>query len=163
MANINQKFGTSNQSITISLLSLANGTSRASTAVDNSTDLFADALVSINIKSGASGTASTGYVTVYAYGTVDGGTNYTENATNGTGLDAAITLTSPTNLKVVGIINVVANATTYRAGPFSIAQVFGGSLPQKWGIVITNSTGGALDSTEANHLKIYQGIYNQVN
>lgn len=158
MSDIKQKYGTSNQTITLTLASLANGSSRASTAVDNTTNLFLDALVSLNIKSGASGTAATGYVAVYAYGTSDGGSNYTEGAT---GSDAALTLTSPTNLKLIGLINVVANATTYKAGPFSVAQAFGGQLPDHWGIVVTNSTGGALDSTEGSHLKIYQGVLAQ--
>lgn len=158
MADIKQKYGTSNQAITCTLASLANNAARASTYVDNATNLFMDALVSINIKTGASGTVSTGYVNVYAYGTSDGGTNYTENAT---GSDAAITLVSPTNLKLIGIINCVANATTYKSGPFSVAQAFGGQLPERWGIVIENKTGGAFDSTEGNHIKVYQGVLAQ--
>jgi hypothetical protein len=157
-ADIKAKYGTSNQTITLTLASLANSSSRASTVVDNSSNLFLDALVSLNIKTGASGTASTGYVSVYAYGTSDGGTNYTEGAT---GSDAAITLVSPTNLVLIGLINCVANATTYKSGPMSVARAFGGVLPEKWGLVVTNSTGGALDSTESNHLKIYQGVLAQ--
>lgn len=158
MADIKQKYGTSNQSITLTLASLANGSSRASTAVDNTTNLFLDALVFLNIKSASASTSSTGYCAVYAYGTSDGGTNYTEGAT---GTDAALTLVSPTNLKMLGIINVVANSTTYKAGPFSVAQAFGGQLPDHWGIVVTNSTGAALDATEGSHLKVYQGVLAQ--
>lgn len=159
MSTIKALYGTNNQAITVTLASLTTGSSRASTVVDNTSNLFMDALVFLNIKSGASGTTSTGYVTIYAYGTSNGGTNYTEGAS---GTDAALTLTSPTNLKLVGIINVVASATTYSAGPFSIASAFGGQLPDKWGIVVQNNTGGSLDSTEGNHLKIYQGIQAQV-
>lgn len=159
MADIKNKYGTSNQTLTITLASLANAASRASTAVDNSSTLYQDALVSLSIKTGASGTAATGSVVVYAYGTVDGGTNYTEGAT---GSDAALTLVSPTNLRMVGLISTPANATTYKAGPFSIAQAFGGVLPERWGIVVQNSTGAALDSTEGSHLKVWQGVLSQV-
>jgi hypothetical protein len=157
-SNIQSKFGTSGQTITVTCASLANGSARASTAVDNTTTLYLDALVSINIKTGATGTATTGYINVYAYGTADGGTNYTEGAT---GTDAALTLVSPTNLKLIGIVNAVANATTYKSGPFSVAAAFGGTMPDHWGIVVQNNTGGALDATEGSHLKVYQGVYAQ--
>lgn len=158
MADIKSKYGTSNQAIAVTLASLANGTARASTVIDNTVNLFLDALVSLSIKTGAAGVTSTSYVSVYAYATVDGGTNYTEGAT---GIDAALTMVSPTNLKLVGTINAVANATTYKAGPFSVAQAFGGVLPERWGIVVQNSTGGALDAVEGSHLKVYQGVLAQ--
>jgi hypothetical protein len=157
MADIKSKYGASNQAIIVTLASLANASARASTAIDNTTNLFLDALVSINIKSGASGTSASGTVNVYAYGSADGGSNYTENAS---GTDAAITLTSPTNLRLIGLINTTANATTYKA-TFSVANAFCGILPDHWGIVVLNSSGGALDSTEGNHLKVYQGILAQ--
>ena len=90
---------------------------------------------------------------LYAYGTVDGGTTYTEGAT---GSDAAITLTSPTNARIIGIINIVANSTTYTGGPFSVAAAFGGTLPQKWGIIVLNSSGGTFDASTAS--VEYQGV-----
>lgn len=151
-------YGTSNQSITITLTSLASAAARASTAVDNSTNLFEDALVFCkSIKTGASGTAATGYVNVYAYGSCDGGSTYTEGAT---GTDAAITLTVPPNARLIGTINTVTNADTYSAGPFSVAAAFGGTLPQHWGIIISNQSGHALDTT-AGGTVFYQGVQHQ--
>lgn len=158
MADIKSKYGSSGQAITITLASLANNGARQSDVVDNTSNLFLDALVFLVIKSGASGTAATGYVNLYAYGSVDNGTNYSDGAS---GSDAAITPTSPPNLRLIGVVNVVANATTYRAGGFSVAAAFGGVLPQKWGIVVENKTGGTLDSTEGNHAKLYQGVFAQ--
>lgn len=157
-ADVKSKYGISNQAIVCLVAALANGSTRASTAVDNTVNLFLDALVSINIKTGAAGTSTTGSVAIYAYGTSDGGANYTEGVT---GTDAAFTMVSTTNLKLIGVVNAVANAVTYKAGPFSVAQAFGGALPDHWGIVITNNTGGALDAVEGSHLKIYQGVYAQ--
>lgn len=155
--NIQNKYGSNNQAITCTLASLANNGQRSALAIDFTATLFIDALVQIQIKSGASGVSATGYVNVYAYGTVDGGTTYGEGA----GTDAAITLTSPPNVRLIGVLNVVANATTYKSNPMSMAQAFGGVLPDHGGIIIENKTGAALDGTEGNHLKLYQGVYAQ--
>lgn len=137
------------------MTSLANDAARASTVVDNSSNLFLDALVSGKTKSGSSGVSSAGTLNIYAYATVDGGSNYTEGAT---GTDAAITLTNPPNLKLVGIVNVVANSTAYKFGPFSVAAAFGGTLPEKWGLVVENKTGAALTATAGDHAAVYQGV-----
>ena len=101
MGNLNEQFGSSGVAITCSLASLTNTSARASTVVDNTSNEFFDALVSLQVKSGASATTTTGHVDVYAYATVDGGTTYTEAAT---GSDAGITLTVPTNARPVGSI-----------------------------------------------------------
>jgi hypothetical protein len=154
MSTVKTLYGSSGQAITLSLASLANGASRASGVVSNTTNKFLDALVSLKVKTGASGVSSTGSVALYAYASVDGGTTYTAGAT---GSDAAITLVNPTSLVLIGLLGCVANATTYYFGPVSIASAFGGGLPEKWGIVVTNSTGAALDATEASHSLLYQG------
>lgn len=156
MTSTKEAFGSNNQSITCSLASLASASARQSTAVDNTSNLYLDALVSLKVKSGASGVSSSGYVAVYAYGTVDGGATYSDGAT---GTDGAITLTSPPNMRLIGIINVVANATTYYGGPMSVAAAFGGTLPDHWGIVVSNQSGAALDSTAGNFSVAYQGVY----
>jgi hypothetical protein len=160
MANtIESKYGANSQGFTCTLASLASAAARASTAIDNTTNLFLDVLVFVAIKTASSGVSATGYVNVYVYGTVDGGANYTEGAT---GTDAAITLTAPPNARLVGVINCVANATTYKGGPMSVAAAFGGALPDHWGIIVENRTGNTLDATEGNHQKTYQGVLSQV-
>lgn len=156
--NIENKYGTNGQTLTVTLASLANNGQRQSTMVDNTSNVFQDVLVLLKVKSGASGVSATGSVNIYGLATVDGDTTITEN---GTTTDAAITLTSPPNARLIGIVNVVANATTYIAGPFSVASAFGGVLPDHWGIVVENKTGAALDSTEGNHAKLWQGVFTQ--
>lgn len=156
--DLKAKYGTSAQVITLTMASLANNGAQASAAVDNSSDLFLDALVDFKIKTGASSTAATGTVNIYGYGCADGGTIYSDGATGGT---AAITLTSPPNARLIGVINAVANATTYYAGPWSVAAAFGGILPQKWGVILENKCGSTLDGTAANHGAWYQGVYAQ--
>lgn len=156
ISDFKSKYGTSNQAITATITSLANNGQRQSTVVDNTTNLYLDALVHVKVKSAAASTSATGYVNVYAYGTVDGGTTYSDGAT---GTDGSITLTSPPNLRLIGVINVVANSTTYQGGPFSVAAAFGGVLPQKWGIVVENKTAATLDATIGS--AYYQGVMQQ--
>lgn len=158
MSDLKSKYGTSNQAITVTLASLANNGAREATAIDNTSNLFLDALVAGKIKSNAAGTSATGTVNVYTYGTADGGTTYSDGAS---GSDAGITLTSPPNVRLIGVINVVANGTTYKFGPFSVAAAFGGVLPDHWGLIFENKTGAALDSTGGNHAVFYQGVLGQ--
>ena len=143
---------TNNQPITVTLASLASAGSRQSASVTNSSNLYNDAAVMLKVKTGASGTLSTGYCSVFAYGSADGGTTFTDNCT---GSDASFTPTSPTNLRFLGNINCVANATQYTGGPWSVAAAFG-YLPGVWGIVVQNNTGHALDATEGNFTKIFE-------
>ncbi len=155
--DILNKYGSSGQTITCGIDSLANNALRESTVIDNTTNVFIDVLVAGKAKSGASGVSATGYVNVYAYGTVDGGTLYSGEAT---GSDAAYSGTTA-NLRWLGRFAMVANATTYNFGPFSVAAAFGGTLPQKWGVVFENKSAATLDTTAANHAVKYQGVYQQ--
>lgn len=158
MSLIKSVYGTNGQAITCTLASLADGSARSSAVIDNTSNLFLDALVQVKVKSNASGVASTGWVEIYAYGTVDGGTTYPEGA----GTDTGVTLTVPPNVRLIGVLNVVATSTTYASEPMSVAAAFGGVLPDHWGIIIVNHSSAALDATEGNHSKLYQGVQAQV-
>jgi hypothetical protein len=155
-STIETKYGTSGQPITITLTSLGNSTSFVgvqSTAVDNTANLFLDALVSVQVKTNSSSTSVTGYVLIYAYGTADGGSTWTDTAT---GTAGAITLTNPPNMKLIGTLNANVNSVTYNSGPLSVASAFGGVLPQKWGIAVINVSGNTLDGTVG--AAVYQGV-----
>jgi hypothetical protein len=94
-------------------------------------------------------------VYVYAYGAVDSsGLGYSGGAS---GSDAAFSGTLA-NTKLIGVISTPASSTAYESDVMSVAAAFGGSLPNKWGVIVENKTGAALDSTEANHVKKYAGI-----
>lgn len=156
MASIKQAFNTAGQNFTITLAGLASsmvGVGRQSSIVDNSANLFLDALVQIIIKTGASGVSATGFISVYAFGTVDNGTNYTDGAG---AIDAGITVSAA---RLIGTFPAIANSTTYKSQLMNVAKAFGGILPAKWGIIVVNSSGAALDATEANHSKLYQEVY----
>ena len=62
--------------------------------------------------------------------------------------------------KLIGVINVVANSTTYYGGPFSVAAAFGGQLPDHWGIVVQNESGATLDGSVGS--AYYQGVKAQM-
>jgi hypothetical protein len=153
-STIELKYGTNNQAVTATWASLASGSARASTAIDNTSNLFDEIFFQPTCKSGASGVSATGYASFYVSGTVDGGTTYGEGAT---GTDAAITLTTPPNVKLIGTLNMVANATTYDGNPMACSPGLGGSLTDHIVIICLNKSGAAFDSTEGNHNKRYQG------
>jgi hypothetical protein len=153
MTTTKESFGTANQSVTCTINSLASAAARMGTAISNATTLYLDVLVMAEITAGAASTAATGTCVLYAAGSVDGGTTYTENAV---GTDGALTLVVPTNLRIIGVVNVVANNGVYYGGPFSVAAAFGGILPQYFNLVFLNSSGGTLAA--AGNSLYYQGI-----
>jgi hypothetical protein len=153
MANIKEALGSST-AITITLNSLASSATagREATAIDNSSNLYLDALVTAILKIAAGTPANDKCAYIYAYASEDG-TNYTDNAT---GSDAAITLRDPTCLRLIAVVPMPAASVTYKA-IFSVAQAFGGVLPRKWGIAVRNYCGIALDSS--GNSASYSGVY----
>jgi hypothetical protein len=156
VADLKVAYGTST-AITCTLASLASSATagRESTAVDNSSNLYVDAIVQVKVELQSGTIANDEAVYVYAYGSEDG-TIYTDNAT---GSDAAITLRDPTAMRLIGVIPCPTQSVAYESQPMSVAAGFGGHLPRKWGIVVRNYTGIALHATEGNHSKKYTGVY----
>lgn len=133
MATVNIAYASS-ASITITAPGAS--ASRESTAVDNGTNKYDDALVSVRFTSGTVG--GNKQMIVYLYGSEDG-TNYESNVT---GSDAAITPRSPESLVVGAVIPTPTSSVAYKK-TLSVAQFFGGVLPRKWGIVLTDDGAGA--------------------
>lgn len=159
MSNVKLEYGSST-AITITLNGLAASTTagRESTAIDNSSNKFIDALVTVICRLATGTPGSELGIYVYAYGSEDG-TNFDDNVT---GSDAAITLRSPTNLVLLGRLETpaaVTGAATFKK-VFAIAQAFGGVLPRKWGIVVKNSSNLALNASGCS--ASYSGIYSTV-
>ncbi len=149
MADIKQKLGSAT-AMTITLASLADDAARQSDEVDNTTNLFFSAKIAVKVKTGTP-SGSTG-IHVYLFG------NANDLRDDGCGAsDAAATVV---NAKRLGTIAATAATTTYIA-TFDTASLWPGGLPAKWGIIVLNETGGALDGTGGNHSVYYQGIYAQ--
>ena len=153
MATVKALYGSNNQAITCTITSLTNGSQRQSTVVVNTANLYLDVLVFIKAKTAASSTSAAGTIKVYAYGSVDGGSTYSDTVT---GADGAVTLTVPPNCRLIGVINANANSTTYQGGPWSVAAAFGGQLPDHWGVVVENDTGATLDASVGS--LYFQGV-----
>lgn len=129
---------TNSQTITITLASLANGSSATSNAIDNSTNKFLSANVQVKIKTNAAGTSATGSCSVFLIRSADGGTTYDD----ATGI-------------YLGSLPTVANSTTYTR-TFSTEPL--GALGSSWKVAVLNNSGAALDSTGGNHLAQFAGI-----
>jgi hypothetical protein len=127
-ADIKARYGTSNQAITITINSLASSATagRASTAVDNSSNLFLDALVTVKISFPNLAVANDQAVYVYAYGTSDGGTTYTGAIT---GTDAAYTMDDPTVLRLIGVIPIPTLNKAYVGGAVLSRRCVGRNAP----------------------------------
>jgi len=141
--------------VTITLTSLADGSYRQSAAVDNDTNGYIDAQVGGSIQTGTTPTLGEP-IKIFAYASYDG-TNYTAGAS---GSDAAYTADGEEGLlKLLEIIEVDATSDQdYVWGPVSVAQAFGGILPVKWGIVVLNDSGAALNATGTNNEIQFTGI-----
>lgn len=137
---------------TISLHGLATSstlaTGREGTAVDHTVGKEIDSLVGGKVTVGTTPTANT-QIQIWAFGSYDG-TSYSGGAT---GIDAALTPQSTELLRLVTVIPNVGTTSNqqYNWGPFSLAQIFGGTLPRKTGIFVTHNTGVNLNATPANH------------
>jgi hypothetical protein len=131
----------SSASITITLNSLGSGSARESTAIDNTSNLYLDAHVRVTVNVGS--VTGAPQALVYAYGSEDGSL-YPDTVT---GSDAGITLENPTVIRLAATIPTPTGSKAYESDVFSIARLYGGVLPRKWGIVVVNSTGAALSGS----------------
>lgn len=128
---------TNSNTITITLSSVSNGSSATSSAIDNSTNKFLSANVTVKFKTGASGTATTGTVNVFVARSADGGSTYDDGKA------------------FIGSIAAIANATTYTS-TFSTEQI--GPLGSHWKLVVVNNSGGTSDTTAGNHSAVFAGV-----
>lgn len=154
MSDIKEKFvAAAALTITLNSLASSNTVGRESTAIDNSTNLYVDALVEVLVTTANSTMGSDKAVYVFAYASLDG-TTYSGGAT---GSDAGHTRQDPTVLAYLGSIQTPTQNIAYRSKPFSVAQVFGGILPPKWGIVVFNFTNQALagSGNSAQYVPVY--------
>jgi hypothetical protein len=150
-------YGTST-AITCTFASLASSATagQSCASVDNGTNLYDDAMLTIGVKTSASALGNDKACYIYLYGSEDGTTFSSTSEVVGT--NAAVTFDNPTNLKGPYVLSCPASSQTYRLVIGSVASAFGGIMPRKWGFVIQNFTGQVLDATEGNHQKTYTGI-----
>ena len=162
MATIKPAYTTS-AAITITLASLATSSTRVagreSTVVDNTSNLFLDCLVSGKVTTGTSPTSGK-QIDVWVVASEDG-TNYPD-VFDGTDSDETVTSENVRNsalrLAATAIVDSTSDRTYYIA-PFSIAALYGGNMPRKWGLFVTHDTVANLNSTGSNHAFSYTGLH----
>lgn len=139
--------------ITTDSLAASMTVGRASTAVDNTTNLYFDALLGLVIVTTGTAQSNSKYLYVYGYAAMDSTPHYTDNIT---GTDAGFTRTDPPILPLIAAFNIGTISKTFYLGPVAVAPAFGGILPAKWGILVCSDIGTPLSTgTSAN----YQGVY----
>lgn len=163
MATQTLNYGTP-ASITLDLTSLASSADwtagRESDVIDNSTNKYVDALVSGSVVVGTTPVINT-TIAVFAYAQHDDTPTY-QDVFDGTG--SAETVTSAGVLagvtKLLGTLKVDSTTTDreYWLAPTSVAQVFGGILPKRWGLFVSHNTGVALKSTLNTGKWKYTGV-----
>lgn len=169
MADIKSKYpSSSTTALTITLASLATSSTllvgRESNAVDNTSNLDLDHLLSGKITTGTSPTVNTRIeVWVYAPISISSGTPIYPDVFDGT--DSAETVTSDnvkSSLLKLAWSTLVDNTSdrTYYMPPTSIASLFG-AMPAFWGVFVTHSTAVNLNSTAGNHDLSYYRIQAQ--
>jgi hypothetical protein len=145
--------------MTITLAALATDANlvvgRESTALDQKDTLDAiDVLVGGKVTTGTSPTAAR-QIEVWVYASYDDA----EYSGTATGSDAGLTPDEKTNLRLLTVIPTVNTSDkTYKWGPFSIAQAYGGSVPVQFGIYMVHNTGVNLNATGGNHEVVYTTV-----
>jgi len=110
-------------------------------AVADNTSAFDDAIDALvgGIFTTSTSASTQRQIEVWSFGSWNNGSTFTAGAST---VDASLNVSSmKTLMKLVTIIPAMQGQCTYSWGPFSVAQVYGGLLPTKWGIFITHNTG----------------------
>lgn len=153
-----------NTTITCTLASLASSATWVagveSSLIDNTSNLYVDAVVQGLITVGTTPTTNTSII-VYVWGSSVSPATTAIDVIDGT--DSAETISSAgvrNSFMKIGAVLDVDSATSNRGYPFSfgVAALFGGAMPAYWGLFIAHNTGVNLNSTGGNHVISYRGI-----
>ena len=135
------------------LTNLANSGTRVSDVVSNSSDLYLDALVAGRFVAPTGGAVNAnGVARVYVAASVDGGVRFSDSASGN------YPFTDGGNKFLLGHINMNVSGKVCDWGPFGVASLFDGYLPEKWTIAIENVTGQPFNAASAHFSVWYGGV-----
>ena len=166
MATVVTQTYSANTAITFDISSLATSSTfvagRESTQIDNTTNMYVDAMVTCDGILGHASTAPTigQYIGLWCWGADTSLATTAIDTLDGT--DSAETLSHESvlrSLKFVAApaVTVATAALTYHIQPFSVAQLFGGILPKFWGLYLAHNHTGALAAAQSG-IWAYSGI-----
>jgi hypothetical protein len=144
-----QLFGTkTNFTITAATLAASATVGRQATVVDNTVNNALDAQVQGTLTVGT--VSGNKQILFYVAGSFDGGTTYSlANGANVIGAsDAAFTRADPAGKPPACLLPVPTASVAY-SFDFSVAQMFGGSMPDHWTLAVFNDSGVALTAFSA--------------
>jgi hypothetical protein len=151
-----------NVTMTLDVSSLADSSTwtagRESTAVDNTSNMYVDAIVDNPDGLVANANTIGQEIRIYCWGQNDSAA--TKNISTLAGTDAARTITVEAlqALRLAAAIPALATGSlTYYFQPFSVAALFGGIMPKFWGLFVTHSMVSDFGATQASKFR-YSGI-----
>lgn len=166
MTDIKAKFGTAT-AFTKTNANLAASTTNGwvSNAIDNTTNLYLDALVHVELAAVNTAPGGSKAIYLFAYALVDGGAaayTGTGGAAVPSGAEATMVFPAVTTLGIdmplLGVIPYPVQNIAINAGPFSVAKCFGGILPPKWGIGMVNDSGMTLNVTNIKYIEVFATV-----
>lgn len=167
LASVTQTYGTYTALAVTALQNLANNSTVGwqSTLVDNQTSTKAldyEVMVKLTTANTAPANDRAMYVYVCPAMTTDGGSTwlYSDGGT-GTlpnGADAAYTIASPNDLKLLGVLSYTTQQQVCQ-GNFNVSNAVGASMPDGFSIIIINFSGAALSTA---CVVAYRSIANNV-
>jgi len=158
MGDIKSAFSGVNTMTVTNLHSLASSATAGwqSAVVDNTSNLYLDAIVQVVLDFANTSPANDRAAYVFAYGGID--TTYTNPVS---GSEGTLTLTSiattQQNMKLIGVVAYNTADEVAESQPMSVAAAFGGVLPPKWGVAIMNFSGAALAGS--GNSVAWRGVY----
>ena len=126
---------------------------RESDQIDNTTNKYTDAMVQGFVSVGTTPTANTS-ILVYVWGSDTSAATTALDTIDGA--DSAETITNvgvrDSFLRLAAAIPVTATTSDVQhpVGPFSVAALFGGNMPQYWGLWVTHNTAVNLRNNAVN-------------
>lgn len=160
MADVKEKFGTAT-AFTKTNANLATSATAGwkSNAIDNSSNLYQDALVMVKLAAVNTAPANSKAIFLFAFSLIEG-TSYGSTG-DGTidGSEGTVTFPDVSALPVVapllGVIPYPAQNKAINSPAFSVAACFGGILPVKWCIGMVNHSGMTLNVTDIFYIEKY--------
>lgn len=146
-----------------SAATLANLGAAGCVAIDNTSNLYLDAMMMLQIGI-ASGTIAQDKLVNIWFALSEDATNYTgttgASLDNYVGSDASVTLQNPTLFRGPFVIPVQNSNLTVKAMIPSVIKYIGGIvLPKKWGLIVENRCGLPFASFSAEYTGLnYQGV-----
>jgi hypothetical protein len=128
-----------------------------SNAIDNSANLYDDALVQVELAAVNTAPANNKAIYLYAYSLIEGTAYASTGAAAVDGTEGTVTFpditANPVNLPLLGIIPYSTQNVAINSQAFSVAACFGGVLPPKWGIAMINFSGMTLSVTNLYYIE----------